>query len=152
MPTSPRDQETLPGYNFEAQEAKERARLKRLGVRKIYLAGPMRGVPEFNAPAFHKAAYKLRERGYVVFNPAEADADRLGKDVSKEFPTGDPDDLARRYGITIRECLAEDLAWICREADELALLPGWQHSLGAMAERATAVALGLTIMELGNDF
>jgi hypothetical protein len=118
--------------------------------KKVYLAGPMRGVPEFNYPTFASAAYKLRARGYTVFSPAEADIKRLGRDVSAEFPTGDADAFAKKYGITIRECLAEDIAWICKEADEIAFLPGWQRSLGATAERAVAIALGLTIMEIGN--
>lgn len=49
---------------------------------RVYLAGPMRGVPHFNFPAFHAAAAELRARGYVVFSPAEADNDRHGADIS----------------------------------------------------------------------
>jgi hypothetical protein len=99
---------------------------------KIYLAGPMRGIPEFNFPAFHAAANVLRHDGHLVFNPAEND------------------ELMEKQGvpITIRRCLEIDLAWICREADAVALLPGWQNSKGAQAERATAVALGLEVIEL----
>lgn len=39
--------------------------------RKIYLAGPMSGLPDLNYPAFHAAAAKLRAMGHVVLNPAE---------------------------------------------------------------------------------
>lgn len=104
----------------------------RLHGKKVYLAGPMRGIPDNNFPAFKVAAAKLREHGYLVFNPAENDEKMI----------------ARGEEVTIRTCLEIDLAWICRHADVVALLPGWRGSKGATAEHATAVALGLEVMEL----
>jgi hypothetical protein len=86
--------------------------------------------------------------GHTVFNPAERDIERIGRDVSKEFPTGDADALEKKYGITLRKCLGEDLAWICEHAEVIALLPGWERSDGASAEWATAIALNLFILEL----
>lgn len=115
---------------------------------KIYVAGPMRGIPEFNFPAFHNAARILRDAGHEVFNPAERDIARHGVDVSKGNATGCEIQAAREHGLTIRIALADDLAWICAEAEAIALLPGWQNSKGARAERATAEALGLKIIEL----
>jgi hypothetical protein len=38
------------------------------------------------------------------------------------------------------------LAWICKEADAVYLLKGWEKSKGALAEKATAEALGLEVM------
>ena len=38
---------------------------------RVYIAGPMTGLPAFNYPAFHAAAATLRQAGYVVENPAE---------------------------------------------------------------------------------
>lgn len=38
---------------------------------KLYIAGPMTGLPDNNYPAFHEAARDLRARGYEVANPAE---------------------------------------------------------------------------------
>lgn len=90
----------------------------------IYLAGPMRGHVDLNFPAFRKAAADLRDQGHFVFNPADnspSDAD-------------------------IRQCMAIDVTWICAQADCIALLPGWENSLGAKAELALAQALGLDVM------
>lgn len=118
---------------------------------KVYLAGPMRGMPEFNFPAFHKAAATLRALGHEVFNPAEQDNLRHGTNISKGNATGDAKLAYAQHGLTIRDALGIDLAWICAEADAVALLPGWQNSKGATAERATAIALGLVIAELGDE-
>lgn len=114
---------------------------------KIYLAGPMRGIKEFNFPAFHAAAAKLREVGHFVFSPAEKDNERHGTDISKGNETGDEVYASKQHGFSLREALAADLAWICAEADAVVLLPGWKNSKGATAERATAIALGLEVFE-----
>ena len=116
---------------------------------KLYLAGPMRGLPEFNFPAFFSAAKRLRLDGHEVFHPAEKDIERYGTDISKGNHEGREDVAASQHGFSLREALAADLAWICAEADGIALLPGWRNSKGATAEHATAVALGLIIIELG---
>jgi len=83
-----------------------------------------------------------------VFNPAEKDNERHGVDISKGNVTGDESIAARDHGFNLREALALDLDFICREADAIALLPGWENSKGATAEHATAVALGLSVLKL----
>lgn len=115
---------------------------------KIYLAGPMRGIPEFNFPAFYAAAAELRAQGHTVFNPAERDNEHHGTDISKGNATGDEKLAAAQHGFSLREALASDLNYICREAEAIALLPGWERSKGVAAERATALALGLEVIEL----
>lgn len=115
---------------------------------KIYLAGAMRGIPLFNFPAFHAASAMLRAQGHHVFNPAEKDNERHGTDISKGNTTGDEAIASAQHGFNLREALAADLEFICLEADAIALLPGWENSKGANAERATAVALGLQIITL----
>ena len=109
---------------------------------KIYLAGPMRGITDFNFPAFHRAAKRLRADGYEVFSPAEkgAEAEVLHNPTLQNS-------LAFR-----REVFALDTAYICNEADAVAVLPGWQTSLGARAEVALAEAIGLTIISLGAPY
>jgi hypothetical protein len=105
---------------------------------KIYLAGPMRKQPSFNFPAFHSAAAALRQKGHEVFNPAEADENN-GFD-----PTGmtGHEDLSH-LGFDLRAALGADLAYICKHAEAIVVLPGWENSSGATAEVATAKALGL---------
>lgn len=118
---------------------------------KVYLAGPMRGIPEFNFPAFFAAAEKLRSQGHEVFNPAEKDNEKYGTDISKGNKEGREDVAASQHGFSLREALGADLAWICAEADAIALLPGWRNSKGATAEHATAVALGLLVTYMGDE-
>jgi hypothetical protein len=115
---------------------------------KVYLAGPMRGLPQFNFPAFHKAARFLRALGYEVFNPAEKDCERHGKYFGMDNHLGSEAAAASQHGFSLREALGDDLAWICAEAEAIALLPDWNMSKGARAERATAEALGLKIIHL----
>lgn len=113
---------------------------------KVYLAGPMRGIPHFNFPAFHQAEKELRYKGYDVFNPARRDEEKYGKNVSNS-ETGLLTDV-KDSGFNLREALAADTQWICLQADAIALLPGWEKSKGATAELALAKALGLSIINL----
>lgn len=113
---------------------------------KVYLAGPMRGIPEFNYPAFRKGAADLRAAGHEVFSPAEYDERKYGRDISNA--SGSAEQAAKEHGFNIREALAEDLRWICTEADAVVCLPGWENSKGAKAERATAEAIGLITSEI----
>lgn len=114
--------------------------------KRIYLAGPMTGIPFFNYPAFDAAAAKLRADGHTVFNPAEHDKAMFGKDISNA--TGSAEQAAAEHGFDRRAALKADLSWICDNACTIALLPGWSRSSGACAEKALADALGLTIIHL----
>jgi len=115
---------------------------------RVYIAGPMRNVPNFNSSTFRTAAANLRAEGHVVFNPAEHDEEVFGKIRSR---TGIEVGLARKAGLTTmelrREVFATDTKWICDHADAIYLLPGWEQSRGATAERALGIALGLKIIE-----
>jgi hypothetical protein len=115
---------------------------------KIYVAGPMRSIKEFNFPAFHAAAAALRAQGHTVFNPAEKDNERHGTDISKGNAAGCEKLATEQHGFDLRTALGDDLHWICAEAEAIALLPGWEKSKGATAEHATAVALGLQVIVL----
>jgi hypothetical protein len=101
---------------------------------RLYLAGPMRGYKDYNFPAFDYAAKLLRAEGYFVFSPADNDRAKGRKDPP------------------IRDCLLDDTHWICKHADVVALLPGWEKSTGAQAERSLALALGLSVTILGRKY
>lgn len=100
-------------------------------IKRLYLAGPIRGIPDFKKRFAH-AAGELRAAGFKVFNPVEQD---------EAFEVaGTP--------VTIRHCLELDLVWICRWAHIVGLLDGWERSSGAMAEFYTAKALGIETWEI----
>ena len=103
--------------------------------RTIYLSGPMRGIPQFNFPAFYEAQANFEAEHWTVFNPA--DGGWGGGDP--ETGTGVTDDEVRAW-------LREDIQWIAR-ADAVALLPGWEDSEGAQFEVAIAHRLGLDFFE-----
>lgn len=109
----------------------------------VYIAGPMRGIPLFNFPAFDRAAELLRSLGHVPINPADFDRHE-GFD-----PTSLPADFDWRdldaIGFNLREAAERDLVAIVQAATAILLLPGWERSKGARAERAVAEWLGLRI-------
>lgn len=87
---------------------------------KLYLAGPMRGLPDGGREAFATAKRALCNQGYQVISPAEHDA-ALGIDVMAVEPR------------QLREVMLWDLEQVAA-ADALVLLPGWQRSEGANLE------------------
>ena len=118
-------------------------------TRKIYLAGPMQNIPNFNFPRFNAVAKALRANGHEVFNPAEKDIERHnGTNIAADNPTGSLEKSKTDHGFSLRQALAEDLHFICTRADTIVLLPGWEKSNGAQAEHRTAVALMTEGMEI----
>lgn len=107
----------------------------------MYIAGPMRGRPEFGFPEFDIAAARAELDGWSVFSPAARDR-AAGFDPSGM--TGNED--LSSLGFDLREALAADMDYICREADAIYMISGWESSSGARAEHATAVALGLDVI------
>ena len=91
---------------------------------RVYLAGPMRGHPDLNFPAFHAATLDLTDRGYDVWSPA---AQGLADDSSFEA------------------CMAVDLPEVVR-ADAVVVLPGWQDSQGARIETTVAWRLDKPVL------
>jgi hypothetical protein len=89
---------------------------------RIYIAGPMSGLPEYNYPAFNAEASKLREKGFHVENPAEG----------PELPS---------WAAYMRRALRQMLT-----CEAICLLPGWTESKGATVEWLLACVLGMSII------
>jgi len=106
-------------------------------TKKVYIAGPMSGYPEFNFPAFFTAAEKLRSAGWSVFNPAEKE-DEKGLDP-EAYKTGDAKG-AMQAGFNFREVYTWDVNKVI-ESDAIYMLPGWEQSPGARGEHAVACAM-----------
>lgn len=103
---------------------------------KIYLAGPMRGYPDWGFPAFDRAEERWRAAGHTVLAPTAIDrALGIGPGIDQEAFDG-----FNRLAIRL------DLAFIL-EVDALALLSGWEKSRGSAVELALAQFLGLPIYD-----
>lgn len=109
---------------------------------KLYLAGPIRGYANHNFPAFYFAAKVLRDKGFDVFSPAEK-----GDEKELEANPHANEDINYR-----RRVFHLDTEYICDEADAVALLPGWEASSGAKAEKALAEAIGLKVYVIAEEW
>ncbi|KPA96003.1 DUF4406 domain-containing protein [Pseudomonas asplenii] len=95
---------------------------------RIYVAGPMTGIEDFNFPAFNAVAAKLRSFGYIVENPAE-------------------------HGIVEGAEWADYMAYDLTRlglCGVICLLPGWENSEGAKLEVLIGQRLGMTIVNAQN--
>lgn len=102
---------------------------------KLYVAGPMSGLPNHNFPAFHVAARSLRQAGYEVISPAEGVMDDVRAEAARQGVEFDDEEIWRRC---MRRCFQSVL-----QVDGIALLSGWMKSRGATAEHDLADHLGI---------
>lgn len=93
-------------------------------MKRIYLSGPMTGLPNYNYPAFNAEADRLRALGYQIENPAENPA-----------PARD------KWELYMRPALIQMLG-----CDMVAVLPGWNTSRGANVEVELALHMGMTVV------
>lgn len=113
---------------------------------KIYVAGPMRGIPFFNFPAFDAARDRLKKFGWEVISPADLDR-AIGFD-EKSFPADyDWVDL-NKIGFDINSAVDRDVAAI-KSCDAIYMLKGWDDSKGASAEKGLAEWLGKPVLYEG---
>lgn len=110
---------------------------KKIKSLKLYLAGPMTNLPEFNFPEFNRVAKELREQGYFVLNPAEKDGEVV--ENSSGYKTGDSH-KAIKDGFDFREAYLWDVMAVI-QSDGIYMLTDWEQSAGARGEHAVAVAM-----------
>jgi len=91
---------------------------------RIYVAGPMSGLPDFNYPAFNGVAAHLRSMGHEVENPAENPVPPCGS-----------------WNGYMRMALAQVV-----RCDWMVMLPGWEKSHGARLEHYVATTLGMKVL------
>jgi hypothetical protein len=114
---------------------------------KIYIAGPMSGIPQFNIPAFDDAAKRLREAGYDAVSPAELDDPETR---AAALASDDGHIEGSLNGETWGDFLARDVKLVADEIDAIALLPGWEGSRGAQLELHVASLCNLPIYRYDN--
>lgn len=92
---------------------------------KLYLAGPMTGLPELNYPTFYRVARMMRAAGFTVTNPAE-------------------NVLPRGAGAVWSDYMRRSVVQVAH-AQGLAVLTGWKQSRGARLEVHLAKELGVPV-------
>ena len=116
---------------------------------RVYIAGPMRGYPKFNFPAFYQAEEDLLAAEDIivtkVFNPAKHDVS-IFPDI---FLWEGFEDLSRCPKFVLKDALKWDLARVM-ESDFILMLPEWEHSTGATLEYNVAVNCGVEVRLWGD--
>lgn len=112
-------------------------------VKRIYIAGPMRGIELFNFPAFDAARDHLSGQGFAVVSPADLDRESgfdpetLRVDGVDWYVAGyDWLDLSK-IDFDLEAAMERDIKAI-KSCDAIYMLTGWQNSRGARAEKALA--------------
>ena len=116
---------------------------------RVYLAGPMTGIPQFNFPAFDAAEADLRARGYDVVPPADLH-DPLVREQALASEDGALNSVS---ACTWGDALALDVKMIADDGIEgIVCMEGWERSRGARLECFVAQLCGLPIYRYGaND-
>jgi hypothetical protein len=100
---------------------------------RIYISGPMRGLPNHNFSAFDAAAARIRTAGWSPISPADLDRE--------QGHSYDADSSA-----FVKRAMQRDMAAIFT-CDQIAMLPGWRQSEGAVAEVALSCVIGMPALD-----
>lgn len=109
-------------------------------LKKVYISGPMTGIPDYNRSEFKKAEDKFTQMNFEVINPhnlfTKEELDEIFSKVkSKEITEEDA------WGIFMKR----DIEHLMK-CDFVAILPYWETSRGANLELANAKAVKMPII------
>ena len=99
--------------------------------KKIYIAGPMTGLPNYNFEAFDRAAKILKARGLEPINPADIGRQWLIDNAHKEPNEYEYQKLLLEGRKLLRQC------------SKIYLLRGWEKSRGALGELSYELVVGI---------
>lgn len=114
---------------------------------KIYIAGKMRGIKDFNKQAFYDAESYLISLGHDAVNPFAIDVE-MGIDMTS--PNGDTSDIKGFTQDSLKEIICRDVDALL-ECDAVYMLESWRDSKGAKAERAIAQWAGIEVLYQGEN-
>lgn len=103
--------------------------LGKVRKQKLYLAGPMTGLPNFGYPAFVHATRRLRGQGLTVLSPHERFMDETEEQKA-----------SRNYGFYLAHGLG-----LLKACEGIVLLRGWTGSRGARIELGLALDDGYSV-------
>lgn len=111
-------------------------------IHSVYIAGPMSGIPCFNAHAFDSAKERLYDvHGFTdVISPVDLDKENGFNPY--DYPKGD---LSECPEFDVNSAIERDVEAIL-ECNAIYMLMGWERSVGARAEHALAVWAGKEII------
>ena len=118
-----------------------------LACQKVYIAGPMRGLPFYNFQKFVEIEYWLKNVYEVeVVNPVKIDIEDYGIELFVFSPNGDPEETKEfGFNFDLKKALAKDISAILLECDAIFLLDGWEKSAGAKLEKHVAEVIDIDI-------
>lgn len=102
---------------------------------KLYIAGPVTGMPNQNRAMFNKVSKKLRAMGYSVINPLDLDA---VKTKNKKI-------------MAWEDYLRRDIPYLCK-CTGIVFLRDWNKSRGANLEWKIAAGLNMPMLYWGDTY
>ena len=113
---------------------------------RLYIAGPMRGLPDNNFPAFDAARNRFEAiKKWHVISPA--DMDRVAGDDTLNCEDANHPEVCRRFMKRDLDVLGSFRA---EDGEAIAMLDGWERSTGAVAEFMVARWAGLAVLDAYN--